>query len=249
MTPSARRRAVSTINRGLERFSVQLVRAGHDWSDTTSFIPFEETRSAAEASGLSIGDYVEKQSGTSQKTIDFMTGLGVFDRALEGVVEVGPGTGRYLEKMLSHCVAGTYEIYETAGPWRDYLKQRFSVNSKEVDGYTLAGTRSRSVDLAHAHKVFCSVPFMVTCSYWSEFCRVVRGGGWAVFDIMSEHCLENDRTQAWVDSQIHNGSFPAVMPFEVTRDYFERRGFQLVGSILIDMPPGSTEVLAFRKSA
>lgn len=105
------------------------------------------------------------------------------------------------------------------------------------------------MDLAHAHKVFCSVPFMVTCCYCSEFVRVVRVGGWVVFDIMTEECLSPTALNSWASSRIRNGSFPAAMPVVVAKDYFESHGFSFIATKSIDMPPGKTTVLVFRRDA
>ncbi len=160
---------------------------------------------------------------------------------------MGPGTGRYLEKGLDHCVYETYEIHETATPWRQYLEEKYPVKSRISDGYSPTQTRRASVGLAHAHKVSTSVPFIVTGCYWNEFARVIRPGGWAVLDIMTERCLEQDGVQVWVNSGIRNGAYPAVMPRNLPIDYFTRRGFSLVDSTMIDMPPGRTEVMAFRR--
>lgn len=149
MTISLKHRAISALNHGLAPFSAKLVRLdGHDWADTANFIPLESTLEQARAAGLSVGEFVEKGTGTSQATVHFMAGLGVFDR----------------------------------------------------------------------------------------FVRVVRPGRWVVFDIMSEECLANEAVQTWVNSGIRNGSFPAVMPSTVARDYFEHRGFTLRGRTFIDVP-------------
>lgn len=102
----------TAMNRVLAPLDLRLVRwDGQDWSDTANFIPFERTRAEAERAGLSIGDYVEKKSGTSRATIDHMDNMGVFSRPLDGVVEVGPGTGRYLERCyLNAGTDGTRSI-------------------------------------------------------------------------------------------------------------------------------------------
>ena len=119
--------------------------------------------------------------------------------------------------------------------------------SRPTGGYDLAATATGSVDLAHAHKVFSSVPFMVTCCYWQEFVRVVRPGGWVVFDIMTQRCLPPAQLRAWAASGIRNGAYPAVVPEDLAVDFFEDAGFALVASELIDMPPGLTEVMVFRR--
>jgi hypothetical protein len=43
--------------------------------------------------------------------------LGVYSGAVNWVVEIGPGSGRYVEKTLSVCSPSRYEVYETATKW------------------------------------------------------------------------------------------------------------------------------------
>ena len=176
----------------------------HDWSDAANYIPFKRTMDAARAAALSVGDYVDsvmnKVPGSSQNTIDKMASLGVFSTPVNTVVEIGPGTGRYLEKTLKAARPLRYEIYETAGPWARYLVEEYDLVLQPTDGYSLSGTQDNCADLVHAHKVFSSVPFMVTCCYWQEMVRVIRPGGWAVFDVVTEHCLDVAALETWAKS-------------------------------------------------
>jgi hypothetical protein len=185
--------------------------------------------------------------GLSQSTIDKMASLGVFSEPMRAVVEIGPGTGRYLEKTLKAGRPPRYEIYETAGPWSAYLVKEYKVILQPTDGYSMSPTADGSADMVHAHKVFSGVPFMVTCCYWHEMARVIRSGGWAVFDMVTERCLGGDAMQNWAKSGIHNGSYPAVMPREVAVNFFANKGFSLAGSFIVPMPPGTTELLVFKR--
>lgn len=223
----------------------------HDWNDVANFIPLAETIKAAQAAGMSVGDYVDSVMnavpGSSQRAIDKMVSVGVFSESLRAVVEIGPGTGRYLEKTLKAAQPSRYEIYETAGPWSTYLVNEYDVILQETDGFSLVGTTDHSADLVQAHKVFSTVPFMVTCSYWHEMARTIRPGGWAAFDVVTERCLHGDAMQTWSDSGIRNGSYPAVMPREVAVRFFESKGFTLIDSFILPMPPGTTELLVFNR--
>ena len=207
---------------------------------------------AARAAGLSVGDYVDtvmnKVPGSSQGTIDKMAAVGVFSEPLAAIVEIGPGTGRYLEKTVKAARPSRYEIYETAGPWASYLASEYNTILQPTDGYSLAGTGDASVDLVHAHKVFSTVPFMVTSCYLREMVRVIRPGGWAVFDVVTERCLDPDAFQAWVRSGIRNGSYPAVFPRSVLETFFASSGFDLAGSFVVPMKPGTTELLVFKRT-
>lgn len=245
-----RRGFKSMLNAALAPLGIKVSRtSGHDWNDVANFIPFSKTMDAAEAAGMTVGDYVDAVRngipGASKQTIEKVASLGVFSGEAPSIVEIGPGTGRYLERTLNVCKPSRYEIYETAGPWADYIRDNYPVVVQPTDGYSLSATGTDGVDVVQAHKVFSTVPFIVTCCYLHEIARVVRPGGWAVFDVVSEHCLGGDAMQLWANSGIRNGSYPAIFPREVLLKFFLDRGFTQKGSWLAPMPPGVTEVFVF----
>lgn len=243
------------VNRCISRLGVKVVRASnHDWSDTGNFIPYESTAEAARTAGMDVGDYVENVlsdvPGTSRATVAAMADAGVFNGIQGGIAEIGPGTGRYLSKVLPLTGGAKYEIYETSAPWRDHLVRKHNVIARPTDGFTMAATRDSSIHLAHAHKVFSTIAFIATCCYWNEFVRIVRPGGWVVFDLMTEECLSPSQIIAWAESGVRNGSFPSATPLRAATAFFEAAGFSLVSSdLLIRMPPGTTQVMMFRRDA
>lgn len=242
--------AKKALNGALAPFDIKIV-GTHDWSNTRDFIPFEKTIDAAKRSGLSVGDYIDAvmnaTPGATQSAVEEMSRLGVFAGRIESVVEIGPGSGRLLEKTLAACSPARCEIYETAGPWATYLVSRYDVMLRPTDGKTLSATPDESVDLVQAYKVFCSIPFVETCSYWSEMARVTRSGGFAVFDVMTEQCLDSETFQGWLSEETGNGAYPAIMPRSLAVGYFEGRGFELLGSFFVPMRPGRTETFVFRR--
>jgi len=242
----------SIVNKSLAPIGIEVSRAGaHDWNDTASFVPFGSTMEAARKANLSVGDYVDSilngVPGSSQSTIDKMASVGVFAEPMHTIVEIGAGTGRYLEKTLKATRPARYEIYETAGEWATYLVKAYNVTLQRTDGYTLSQTKDGSASLVQAHKVFSTVPFMVSSCYFLEIARVVSPGGWAVFDAMTERCLDASVLRVWAKSGIRNGSYPAVIPRAVIVDFFGHNGFSLAGNFLVPMPPGTTELFIFKE--
>jgi SAM-dependent methyltransferase len=238
------------VNKLLAPLDLRLTRR-HDWSNVANFIPFERTIEAARKEGISVGDYIDNvMSGTpgvTQDTIDKMTSLGVFSEPLRTIVEIGPGSGRYLEKTIKASRPARYEIYETARPWAQYLVQNYDVVLQPTDGYSLSSTADASADLVQAHKVFSGIPFMATCCCWQEMARVIRPGGWAVFDVITERCLGGNAMEVWAKSGIRNASYPAVMPRESALKFFSGAGFRLLGSFIVPLAPGTTELMIFRR--
>jgi len=243
----------SALNQSLAPIGIAVTRVdSHGWNDVANFIPFEQTMKKARTARMSIGDYVDTvmngAPGMTQNTINNMASVGVFSKPMGTVVEIGPGTGRYLEKTLKAARPPRYEIYETAAPWSAYLVKEYNVISQPTNGYALTDTPDSSADMVQAHKVFSGVPFMATCCYWHEMSRVIGAGGWAVFDVVTERCLTGDALRIWAESGIRNGSYPSLVPREVAVSFFSGKGFTLAGSFIVPMPPGATELLVFKRA-
>ncbi|MFK4066281.1 methyltransferase domain-containing protein [Streptomyces sp. NPDC029674] len=251
-------RATSVLKSGAKRL---LGRAGYDIVRSTNnrggvddFLPFEATMRAARAAGLSVGDYLDEvmngTPGATQSTIDELGALGVFSDDPNTVLEIGPGSGRYLEKTLKECSPARYEIYETAAPWADYLVDTFGVVAQPTAGCSLAPTPDGSVDLVQAHKVFNTLTFLSTTRYFFEMARVTRPGGRIVFDAMTETCLDPAAMGAWAaEGGEGHDSYPAAMPRRTCVDLFATLGCSLQAGFLAPLGVASTEVLVFRKEA
>ena len=238
-------------NHVLEPLGLKIARTGHDWSDVSSYIPFDETIANAEACHLPLGDYIDARqgiTGTTQATIKTMKELGVFDGSIRSILEIGPGTGRYLDCTLRECSPERYEIYETASDWADFISKKYRVVRQPTDGASLQATATASIDLLQAHKVLSATTFLVTANYWREMVRVVREKGYVVFDVVTERCLNPAIVEAWTQRGIPNRStYPSMVPYSTVVDFFCSQGFAHVGSFLASMPPGHTEVFIFKK--
>lgn len=241
----------SGAKRVLRRFGFDIVRSRNARGGVDDFIPFEATMRAADAAGLSIGDYIDEvmngTPGATQSTIDELRSFGVYAGNPTTVLEIGPGSGRYLERTLQECSPQRYEIYETAAPWADFLVERFGVVAQPVTGCSLAPTPDSSVELVQAHKVFNTVSFLCSSRYFFEMARVTSPGGRIVFDVMTETCLDPDTVRTWAtQGGTGHDSFPTPVPRQMCVDLFATLGCDLEGSFLAPMAVGSTEVLVFR---
>lgn len=256
MSPAVRETSAlkSGVKRLLGRTGFDIVRTNNNRGGVDDFIPFEATMQAARAAGLSVGDYIDEvmngTPGATRFTIDELRALGVFAANPDTVLEIGPGSGRYLEKTLKECSPGRYEIYETAAPWSDYLVDTFGVVAQPTAGCSLASTPDGSVDLVQAHKVFNTVTFLCASRYFFEMARVTRPGGRIVFDVMTETCLDPATVRAWATKGgAGHGSYPAAMPRQACVDLFATLGCSLEAGFLAPMGVASTEVLVFGKGA
>jgi hypothetical protein len=241
------------IRRGLNRVLAPLSLAipARDAYGYEDFLPFKATLAGAKGAHLSLCEFIDakyNEPGATQATIDHIAQLHVYDGEIRTICEIGPGSGRYLEKTVEACHPAHYEIYETAEPWRDYLVRQHHVIARPTDGRSLAATPTASIDLIQAHKVFVATPFVTTMSYFREMIRVARPGAYLIFDIVTEACVTSTIVERWISS-IRGGVYPAVIPRQYALDFFMSQGVSLVGSFFVPMRPGLTETFVFRKGA
>jgi hypothetical protein len=245
MAVSFRRRLLQTVNQGLALAGVELVRVGKEFQD---YIPLKQTLADAEKAGLPLGDYIDQRfnvPGTTQATIDKMAELGVFANGLSKVCEIGPGSGRYLEKVVNLCKPGHYEIYETSQDWQDWLVGKYKVVAQKADGASLSSTPSKTIDLVHTHKVLYGNPIITICQYFGEMARVVKVGGYIVFDLLTEDCLTDELMEKWIQSGVDHAHSMTAKQFSI--DFFSRRGFDYLGGFIVPLEPGVTEYFVFKK--
>lgn len=245
MAKSLKRRIFEGVNKALYRADLELVKKEGAFQD---YIPFRQTIADVEKSGLSMADYIDNNfnvPGTTQLTIDKMRELGAFDGKVSRVCEIGPGSGRYLEKVKAACTPDHYEIYETARPWREYLVEKYNVVAQPTDGASLKSTPSKSIDLIHTHKVLYGNDILTIFRYMMEMARVVRDGGVVVFDLVTAECINNEIMAEWVKSGVDHAH--SMTPRSVALDYFSAQGFCHCGNFIVPMAPGVTEYFIFRK--
>jgi Methyltransferase domain len=219
----------------------------------SKFISFKDTIAGAKAAGLSVSDYIERRHmvGTRtslEMTIDSMASLGVFDAPIQRFCEIGPGSGRYMEKVIDRCKPQSCEIYETSTEWRQWLVEKYGVVSRPCNGHKLSDTEDNSVDLIQAHKVFPGLRFLLVASYLREMARVTRNGGWIVFDIMTENCFSDQHLDEWFAIDPWNWDWtPGMVGRDLAIKLFSDRGVNFIGSFEVPQHPAITECMVFRK--
>jgi SAM-dependent methyltransferase len=247
---TAKALAKKAINSTLRPLGVQVVRGrSADPADPAvkTFIPAQKTIAAAKKSGLSVGDYIDKtfaEPGVTEETVKAMLDLGGLRGQVSRVCEIGPGSGRYMEKVIEFLHPNVYEIYETADDWLSYLRSTFpTAVVQPCDGRTLSSTETASVDLVHAQKVFVYIDFWATANYLSEMARVVRPGGIVAFDVVSEDCLD----EVAVKHAMEHGSIYRLTPRTWAINFLTSRGLSYVGHYFPVLPPGTSELMVFRR--
>jgi SAM-dependent methyltransferase len=213
------------------------------------YISAPATIAAAQAAGLSVGDYVERlwqEPGGSASIIKKLREIGAISSATKSIVEIGSGTGRYIEHTLKCCRPTLYQIYETDDAWASWAAKSYPVKACAADGRSLKFTKSNSTDLIHAHGVFVYLPFMISYRYFKEIARVVAPGAFVAFDICSEACFDTETAEKWLASD-HN--WPCFLSTAYVRQFFHNNGFVFVESFLTPFNVGWSEYLVFRQPA
>jgi hypothetical protein len=243
---SVRATVAKRLNDILRPLRIQLVSAYSADPAIKTFLPARKTIAAARESGLSIGAYIDKtyaEPGATPELVAAMLRLANLPSGVD-VCEIGAGSGRYSEEVITALHPKSYEIYETALDWLPRLKSLPNAIVRDADGRTLAKTRDRSIDLVHAQKTFVYLDFYVVFGYLEEMVRVVRPGGIVAFDVVTDECLDEETARAWA----RLGSIYRLCSRTWIIEFMQRRNLSLVGSHFTPLPPGTSELLVFRQT-
>lgn len=200
--------------------------------------------------GLSVGDYLEEvwgQPGRSQRIVARMREAGAVPDPLGTVCEIGPGSGRYIQRILEIASPKRYEIYEIERNRAKWLAQAYPVVMLSVDGEHLEGTPDESVQLVHAHGVFSSLKVISCFAYFKEIVRITAPGGYAVFDIICEQCMSDEEVDAWLKTPLRYVNF---LSKPVLAQFFEKNRFSLVDDFRLPLLVfGHSLYLVFKKTS
>lgn len=181
----------------------------------------------AEQAGQTLCEYLESQEtdpakrGRRDRIIQNMTTAGCMND-VRSVIEIGTGTGMYMDGVISQAAPQRYEIYETNCDWRQFLKRHvrnFSVDTTIYDasGHDLSESADDSADLVHAHGVFVYLPTIQTFEYLQEMARVCRPNGFIVFDCYLDTSFNAKIVDQWIDS---GWRFPVVQSQPLLEEWY-----------------------------
>jgi SAM-dependent methyltransferase len=216
------------MSRYLAHSGMRIVPAGGGYIDAA------ETIAAAQVAGKSICEYLEdrevdpRKRGRRDRIVERLS-TGMLLQGHDRMLEVGAGTGMYLESIVRRSKPSLYEIYETNVGWRNFLLQNYSnlqtrVVAHPADGQSLSFTANASIDFAHAHGVFVYTPILTTFRYIQEMARVCRRGGVVVFDCYLDTSFGLESARRWIATE---WSFPVVLPRQLLLGICEDSGLTL----------------------
>jgi len=239
--------SLAIVNRCLAPLEYKIVPASYGIG---TYIDMAATVAGAKAKGQTVCEYIETlwdQRGCTVRVIEEMKRSGCF-AALNNVVEIGPGTGRYLDFVLREAKPTRYEIYETASDWAGWLAETYrpAVIRQRPDGRTLRDTRSQSCELVHAHGVFVYLSLLNSFEYFSEISRVLSPGGYLVFDLLPAAKFDEPTINRWLKTE---NRYPVVLPDEHVRKYFAGKGFKLIHEFDNKYGEGHSHYFVFRRES
>ncbi len=199
----------------------------------SGYISASETVAAARKNNMSVSEYVEMvwdQKGCTENVIKQMEKNGCFSK-IANVLEIGPGTGRYLDLIIKRFDPAQYDIYEIAKDWKEYLVREYHphIKAQPADGKSLKYTPDNAFNIVHAHGVFVYLQYLQAFEYFSEMCRVCAPYGYIIFDFYSENEFDTNQIKKWLATQ---DRYAVVLNYSTVIDFFQQNGFELIDEFL-----------------
>ena len=194
-----------------------------------AYIGCRSTVTNAQRAGLTVPAYVAQiweEQGVVEQFVQYLGNLVPLSNCSK-ILEIGAGTGRFLEPISRLASPASYEVYETNSDWADYLVRTYNVTAHKADGRSLVQTPNASQKLVHAHGVFVYLSIPVAFGYFHEMCRVCAPGGFVVFD-----CFLSDRQtlssiERW---RTNRDEWQIILPREPIIALFTQNGFETVAA-------------------
>jgi SAM-dependent methyltransferase len=223
------RLGIGLLNRILNIFGYKAVPKG------LGYLSAREVVTKARQKNLSLCEYLEENNvgGVGKRRDLIINALQQYlPLRLTNVLEIGAGTGMYLERIVELCSPTTYEVYETSLEWVGYLNQVYSertgLKCHNADGSSLRGTTSASVDAAFCHGVFVYLPLITTIGYLEEMVRVTKPEGWIIFDCFLTQNFGVDIVKQW-QSDPYRYTFPVAISEDLIKEFLAKYGLICVG--------------------
>jgi hypothetical protein len=157
------------------------------------------------------------------------------------VCEIGGAWGATIKHLTERFSIEEYHNYEPDRHYARFVAERFGAKKMPVDGETLQGTETDSMDLVLANNVLIFVPPMKIWSYLTEMRRVVKIGGLVLFNAIISDQLEEKDLRHYLDTCFPRRTFQ-LMPRDIIDRTFPTSHFELLKTV-------DREYLVFRRIA
>jgi SAM-dependent methyltransferase len=234
--------SIALLNRSLNIFGYKAVPKG------LFYISARDVVKKARKTNLGVCEYLEENNlwGVGKRRDLIINALQQYlPPKLTSVLEIGAGTGMYLERIVELYSPTNYEVYETSLDWVGYLKQTYSgggLRCHNADGSSLRGTTSASVDAVFCHGVFVYLPLIVTFGYWEEIVRVAKPDGWIIFDCYLTQNFGFDIVKQWQRDPYHP-VWPVAISEDLIMEFLAKYGLICMGRFDTHITPPSPPTL------
>lgn len=236
------------LSRSINKYGYRLEKTGLDYLNPSVVV------NEAKNNNLSLCEYLEStnKGGVGVRRDEIIKNIvDTIHLKKPNIVEIGAGTGMYLEKFISNFNPTKYEVYETNLNWVDYLKKTYISNECLkfciADGRTLNQTKSDTVDLVAAHGVFVYLPIIQTINYLNEMYRSCKVGGFIVFDCFTNDNFKMDVINNWLNDE-HEYTFPVVVSIQLIEEFANINKLKLVKKFDIKYHASNSTYFIFQKT-
>jgi SAM-dependent methyltransferase len=212
-----------------------------------TYIDCKPTLAKAREAGVTVPEYVARlwnETGVIEAFTEYLRGIVPIEDC-SSILEIGAGTGRFLDPIKRLARPQRYTVYETSLDWTEYLVETYGVTGEPANGVALERTPDASQKLVHAHQVFVYLPVITSFGYFHEMCRVCAPDGYVVFDCYLDVHTDLATIEAWRKSV---SNYQMILPRSAIVDLFRSHGFELLASdYRMKAYVGHTSYLIFRK--
>ncbi len=235
------------FKRYVNKFGFELVPTGQGYFCPFTVVPL------AKAKNMSLCEYLEtyNEGGVGKRRDAVIEKLfSSLPQNISSILEIGTGTGMFLEKIIPKYEPTKYEVYETTLSWVQYLKEEYQnfkqINYHSADGKTLWQTKTESIELVTSHGVFVYLPLISSVQYLEEMYRVCKKDGYIVFDCFTDENFHLSTVEDWLKEE-HEYRFPVLIPTSIINAYALKNKLELVSKFDINYHSSFATYYIFKK--
>lgn len=235
------------IDRSLNKYGFRLQPTGSGYFNPSDVVP------QAMQMNLSLCEYLEKTNkGGVGVRRDFIVEeiFKTVHLQSPNILEIGAGTGMYVEKFISNYNPAQYEVYETNQNWVEYLKKEYASKGNlkfhYADGMSLHQTMSKSVDLLTMHGVTVYIPVIESLNYLYEMYRVCKKDGFIIFDCFTDENFTLNTVNQWLEDK-YKYTFPVVIPMKLINEFVEKNNLNLIKKFDIHYHASKSTYFIYKK--